>query len=59
MTERGANGRACCGTQQNTRIWPSRWVISSSVRAALTDARRGLPAALGGRYPKPVEKTNF
>ena len=22
-------------------------------------ARRGLPAALGGRYPKPVEKTNF
>ena len=41
MIARGANGPVCYGTPRNTRTWMSRCGISSSAKAASTDARRG------------------
>ena len=42
MTGPEANGRACCGTQPNTRTRTSSCEISSSGGADSTNARRGL-----------------
>jgi hypothetical protein len=50
---RGASGRGRCGTQQNTRIWMSRYVTSFSAKAASTNAQSGLPDAWGEVDRKP------
>ena len=47
MIGRGANGHVCYGTRRNTRIWMSRCGILSSAKVKSTNARRGLPGALG------------
>jgi len=47
MTGPLANGRGCCATLQNVRIWMSRCGISSSERAVSTNVPRGLSVTSG------------
>ena len=47
MIGRGANGRVCCGTRRNSRIWMSRCVTSSSAKVVSTNVRLGILVALG------------
>jgi hypothetical protein len=56
-SERGPNGRACCGTQRSTNRLLNRLLSSSSGSVASMNVLRDLPVALGEAVETEVGRT--